>query len=163
MQSKKKYRLASKQLYKICDLSALNIESSEDLPNLEEVIGQDRALSALDFGLNMSHKGYNLFVLGSEGIGKTALIKKLLKKKYNKGKTAYDWCYINNFEYPQHPKFLKLPAGRAKQLSESMEKLLKVISELISTAFQSDEYLAKVQEIEKIINEQSDKELNDLF
>jgi len=135
MQSKKKYRLASKQLYKICDLSALNIESSEDLPNLEEVIGQERALSALDFGLNMSHKGYNLFVLGSEGIGKTALIKKLLKKKYNKGKTAYDWCYINNFEYPQHPKFLKLPAGRAKQLSESMEKLLKVISELISIIF----------------------------
>jgi len=163
MHSKKKFRLSTKELYKVCDLSALNIQSSEDLQNLEEVIGQDRALSALDFGLNMSHKGYNLFILGSEGIGKTALIKKLLKKKYNKGKTAYDWCYINNFEYPQHPKFLKLPAGRAKQLSESMEKLLKVISELISTAFQSDEYLAKVQEIEKIINEQSDKELNDLI
>ncbi|MFK5892349.1 MAG: ATP-binding protein [Pseudomonadota bacterium] len=163
MKSKSKYRLTTKQLYKVCDLSSLNISSSKDLPNLDEVIGQDRALSALDFGLNMSHKGYNLFVLGSEGIGKTALIKKLLKKKYNKEKTAYDWCYINNFEYPQHPKFLKLPAGRAKQLSESMEKLLKVISELISTAFQSDEYLAKVQEIEKIINEQSDKELTDLI
>ncbi|MFK5986160.1 MAG: ATP-binding protein [Pseudomonadota bacterium] len=163
MKNKKKYRLATKQLYKVCDLSPLNINSSEDLKNLDEVIGQDRALNALDFGLKMSHKGYNLFVLGSEGIGKTALIKKLLKKKYNTGNTVYDWCYINNFEYPQHPKFLKLPAGRAKQLSESMEKLLKVISELISTAFQSDEYISKVQQIEKIINDQSDKELNDLI
>jgi predicted ATP-dependent protease len=163
MKTKKKFRLSTKQLYKVCDLSSLKIKSSNDLQNLDEIIGQDRALSALNFGLKMSHKGYNLFVLGSEGIGKTALIKKLLKKQYSSGKTVYDWCYINNFEYPQHPKFLKLPAGRAKQLSESMEKLLKVISELISTAFQSDEYLSKVQEIDKLINDQSDKELNDLI
>ncbi len=167
MNNKNNYRLLNEQLYKTCNLSALKIKNSEELQNLDEVIGQDRALSALDFGLKMSHKGYNLFVLGSEGIGKTALIKKLLKKKYSSnhetGKSVFDWCYINNFEYPQHPKFLKLPAGRAKQLSESMEKLLKVISELISTAFQSEEYLSKVQEIEKIINEQSDKELTELI
>ena len=156
-------RLSHKYLYQYCDLSILQAKSSMDLAPLEEIIGQDRALQALDFGLTMAHKGYNLFVLGSEGIGKTALIKKLLKKNYIQGKTAYDWCYINNFEYPQHPRFLQLPAGKGKPLSEAMEKLLKLISELISTAFQSEEYLNKVQEIEKLVNQKSDEALKKLI
>ncbi len=163
MKKKIPFRLSCKQLYHRCDLSSLKAKSSLELENLDEIIGQDRALQALDFGLQMSHKGYNLYVLGSEGIGKTALIKKLLKKKYSHNKTAYDWCYINNFEFPQHPKFLKLPAGMGKPLSEAMEKLLKLISRLISTAFQSEEYANKVQEIEKIINEKSDEALKQLI
>ncbi|MBF0263779.1 MAG: AAA family ATPase [Gammaproteobacteria bacterium] len=156
----KKCQLKPTQLYKKCKL---NISKTTQLDALEEVIGQDRALKAIDFGLKIPHKGYNLFVLGSEGIGKTALIKNLLKKQYSHGQSAYDWCYINNFEYPQHPKFLQLPAGRAKSLSESMEKLLKLISELISAAFQSDEYVEKVQEIDREINETSEKQLRDLI
>ncbi len=163
--AKKAHKLAIKPefLYKKCDLSALKLSSSADLESLDEIIGQERALKAIDFGLTIGHKGYNLFVLGSEGIGKTALVKKLLKKNYSANKEIYDWCYINNFEYPQHPKYLQLPAGKAKPLSESMEKLLKVISELISTAFQSDEYANKVQEIDKIINEKSEQELTALI
>jgi len=163
MKNSKKYRLTTDQLYAKCDLSKLNFNSSDELDNLEEIIGQQRALEAIEFGLNMSHKGYNLFVMGSEGIGKTALIKKLLKKHYIENKTSYDWCYLNNFEYPQHPRFLKMPAGTAKQLSESMEKLVKKLSEIISITFQSEEYTSKVQEIEKIINEESDKALNNLI
>jgi len=163
MNNKNKYRLSTDQLYKKCDLSKLNFTSSDELENLEEIIGQARALDALEFGLSMAHKGYNLFVMGSEGIGKTALIKKLLNKHYIDDKTSYDWCYLHNFEYPQHPRFIKMPAGTARQLSESMEKLVKKLSELISITFQSDEYSAKVAEIEKLINDESDNALNDLI
>lgn len=163
MNDKNRYRLSTDQLYKKCDLSKLQFNSSDELENLEEIIGQKRALEALEFGLKMSHKGYNLFVMGSEGIGKTALIKKLLLKHYIDDKTCYDWCYLHNFEYPQHPRFIQMPAGTAKQLSESMEKLVKKISELISITFQSDEYSAKVQEIEKLINDESDNALNALI
>ncbi len=150
------------QLYKKCDLSDLNFNTTDDLAELEEIIGQDRALSAIDFGMGMDHKGYNLFILGSEGIGKTALIKKLLKKHYVNQKQIFDWCYVNNFEYPQHPRFLRLPAGMAKSLSESMEKLVKLISTLITAAFQSDEYAAQVTAIESAINEHSDKVIKEL-
>ncbi|MCW8929561.1 MAG: AAA family ATPase [Gammaproteobacteria bacterium] len=155
--------LSVEQLYKKCDLSDLNFNTTEDLPELEEIIGQERALTAIDFGMGMNHKGYNLFVLGSEGIGKTALIKKLLKKHYVNRKKTFDWCYVNNFEYPQHPRFLRLPAGTAKPLSETMEKMVKLISTLITVAFQSDEYTAQIQEIETEINDRGDKALNELI
>ena len=155
--------LPVEQLYKKCDLRDLNFNTTEELPELEEIIGQKRALSAIDFGMGMNHKGYNLFVLGSEGIGKTALIKQLLKKHYVKRKKTFDWCYVNNFEYPQHPRFLRLPAGTAKTLSETMEKLVKLISTLITVSFQSEEYTAQIQAIETEINERGDKALNELI
>lgn len=157
------HALSVEQLYKKCDLSDLDFNTTADLPELEEIIGQDRALSAIDFGMGMDHKGYNLFILGSEGIGKTALIKKLLKKHYVNQKKTFDWCYVNNFEYPQHPRFLRLPAGTAKSLSETMEKLVKLISTLITAAFQSDEYAAQVSAIENDINERGDKALSELI
>lgn len=155
--------LSATQLYKKCDLSYLNFTSTDDLPVLDEILGQQRAVTAIEFGVGIDHKGYNLFVLGSEGIGKTALIKKLLKKHYVRQKKPFDWCYVNNFEYPQHPRFLRLPAGTAKPLSESMEKLIKSISSLISSTFQSDEYTAQVQAIENAINQQGDTLMNDLI
>jgi len=155
--------LSVEQLYKKCDLDDLNFSTTEDLTKLDEIIGQKRALAAIEFGIGMNHKGYNLFVLGSEGIGKTALIKNLLKKHYVNRKETFDWCYVNNFEYPQHPRFLRLPAGTAKPLSETMEKLVKLISSLITAAFQSDEYTAQIQTIESEINARGDKALNDLI
>jgi len=155
--------LSVDQLYKKCDLSDLDFNTTNDLQELEQIIGQDRALKAIDFGMGMDHKGYNLFILGSEGIGKTALIKQLLKKHYVKQKKTFDWCYVNNFEYPQHPRFLQLPAGMVKSLSEAMEKLVKLISTLITAAFQSNEYAAQVTAIENAINERGDKALNELI
>ncbi len=155
--------LSLDQLYKKCDLSNLDFNTTEDLLELDEIIGQQRALDAIDFGMGMDHKGYNLFILGSEGIGKTALIKKLLKKRYVHRKKPFDWCYVNNFEYPQHPRFLRLPVGMAKPLADAMEKLVKLISSLITAAFQSDEYAAQVQAIENEINERSDKLLHELI
>lgn len=155
--------LSLKQLYKKCDLKNLDFKTTEDLPELDEIIGQERALSAIDFGMRMDHKGYNLFILGSEGIGKTALIKKLLKKHYVNCKKPFDWCYVNNFDEPQHPRFLRLPIGTAKFLSVAMEKLVKLISSLITAAFQSDEYTAQIQAIESAINARGDKALNELI
>ncbi len=155
--------LSVDQLYKKCDLTGLDFTTTNDLQELEQIIGQDRALKAIDFGMGMDHKGYNLFILGSEGIGKTALIKQLLKKHYVNHKKTFDWCYVNNFEYPQHPRFLRLPAGTVKSLSETMEKLVKLISTLITAAFQSNEYSAQVTAIENAINERGDKVLNELI
>jgi len=155
--------LSVDQLYKKCDLTGLDFTTTNDLQELEQIIGQDRALKAIDFGMGMDHKGYNLFILGSEGIGKTALIKQLLKKHYVNHKKTFDWCYVNNFEYPQHPRFLRLPAGTVKSLSEAMEKLVKLISTLITAAFQSNEYSSQVTAIENAINERGDKVLNELI
>jgi len=155
-------KLSLQQLYNKCDLSDLKFKTTEDLPELDEIIGQKRALTAIEFGMGMNHKGYNLFILGSEGIGKTALIKKLLKKHYVNCKKPFDWCYVNNFDDPQHPRFLRLPIGTAKPLSEAMEKLVKLISSLITAAFQSDEYTSQIQAIETEINDRGDKALNQL-
>lgn len=157
------HALSLQQLYNHCDLKDLDFSTTEDLPELEEIIGQDRALTAIEFGMGMNHKGYNLFILGSEGIGKTALIKTLLKKHYVNCKKPFDWCYVNNFDDPQHPRFLRLPIGTAKPLSEAMEKLVKIISALITAAFQSDEYTSRIQAIEDEINERGDKALNELI
>ena len=90
--------LSLDQLYKNCDLSGLKFNNTNELPELQEIIGQKRALAAIDFGMGMDHKGYNLFILGSEGIGKTALIKKLLKQYYVNRKKPFEGRQIVGLE-----------------------------------------------------------------
>ncbi len=135
------------RLYRACDLSQLDFATTAELEPLAGPLGQERALEALNFGVGMRHDGYNLFVMGSPGLGKQTLLKELLEAEAAKGSEPSDWCYVNNFEVPHRPLALALPAGRGAELRGDMERLLDELLHAVPAAFQSDEYRIRAQEI----------------
>ena len=141
-------KLAVESLYNSCDLSKLSFKTTADIKDDCEHLGQERAMGALKFGIGMKHDGYNLFVLGSTGLGKNTTVKKLLAKESVTAEAASDWCYINNFSQQHKPLMLKLPVGYGRQLQNDMLQLLEDILIAIPAAFESDEYRTRTQAIQ---------------
>ncbi len=134
------------RLYCFCDPLELDFDSTDDLEPLREHLGQDRAVEALTLGLQIPHDGYNIFLLGSTGVGKQALLRKLLEKECAAPRGEYsDWCYVNNFEAPDKPIALCLPKGMGHQLRDDMNHAVEELLGTLPSIFQSDEYQARVQ------------------
>lgn len=148
-QSQKKcLSLTEAQLYHVCDLDLLNFETTDELEPLAEPLGQGRAMEALNFGLDMPHAGYNIFVTGSTGLGKHTLIDRLLTHRSRDYPRADDWCYVNNFANPQLPVVLKLRAGDGRRLRQNVQQLVEYLVQAIPETLQSDELQARIQAIQ---------------
>lgn len=127
-------------LRRLCDPDSLPFETTDDLPDLQEVIGQPRAIRALELGAEVSGPGYNTFVLGLPGSGRTTLSREYLERKAASEPVPDDWCYVNNFENPRRPRALRLPAGRAVELRKDIQDLVSRCQKDIARVFESDEY-----------------------
>ena len=145
--NRNKYLLHPEELYKVCDLSFLEFNTTQDLEDTTDIIGQKRATDALKFGIGMQHDGYNLYVSGSTGLGKHEAVKRILEKTIIDTPVPPDWCYINNFVHHHKPIALKLPAGKAQLLKDDMRQLIEDMLIAIPAAFESDEYRVRVQAI----------------
>ncbi len=110
-------------------------------------IGQDRAQRALVFGLAMEYEGYNVYVAGPEGLGKTTHVMELLQTLCKNRPIPPDWCYVHNFSNPQEPVALSLPPGRGKELQQDMETLIETLKREIPRAFESKEFEEKLHEV----------------
>ncbi len=146
--------LPVEKLYQYCDLTTFRFESTAELAPLEEFFGQDRALEALNFGVGIKQKGFNLFVLGPTGVGKHTLVKKFLKQEASKQATPSDWCYVNNFAKAHKPQVLKLTAGKGRELRQDMRQLIEDLRTGISVAFEAKAYHEHVLEIEDHLKNQ---------
>lgn len=109
--------------------------------------GQERAREALEFGLAIRDDGYNLFVAGPPGIGKTTAVRAFLAEVAADRPTPSDWCYVYNFEDPYRPRALRAPAGEGRRLQGDMERFLEHLRRDVPKAFDSDEYRKKRDEI----------------
>jgi len=140
--------LPAERLYRHCDPEELPFASTDELEPLGDHLGQDRAVEALEFGLQIAHEGYNIFLLGSTGVGKRELINKLLDQETAapQGEVS-DWCYVNNFDAQDKPVALRLPKGMARQLRNDMAQMVEDLLGIMPSTFQSDEYQARVQEL----------------
>lgn len=140
--------LPAQRLYRHCDPAELGFGTTDELQPLSQHLGQERAVDALEFGLQIPHDGYNIFLLGSTGIGKRELLDKLLDKDSAapQGEIS-DWCYVNNFEAADQPISLRLPQGMARQLRNDMTRTVEDLLGILPSTFQSDEYQARVQEL----------------
>jgi len=142
----KKYKLSADQLRWQCDPSLFDFDCTRDLAPLQEFIGQDRAIRAIDFGLSMSHEGYNIYVAGLTGTGKTSAVQKHIKKLLKEREASQqlkpprDWCYLYCFADPDRPQILSLPQGRGKVLRGHIADLLQRLKEELAKAFSSEEY-----------------------
>jgi lon-related putative ATP-dependent protease len=144
-----KYELSPDKLEWQCDPSLFAFDCTKDLAPLREFVGQDRAIRAIEFGLSMDKDGYNIYVAGLTGTGKTSAVKKQIDKLLEEKRAAQqvqppgDWLYIHNFENVERPQFLNLPQGKGKVFKEQIDALLQRIKEELAKAFASEEYKAE--------------------
>ena len=123
-----------------CDLSQFDFTTTEELPELDGAIGQERALRSIDFGLGMPDDGFNLFLSGETGTGRTSTISKILEKRAKSDAPPMDWCYVNNFKNSDSPVCLSLPAGKGSELAIDLKELLAGVRANIPKALESKEY-----------------------
>ena len=142
----KKYAVQVDKLRWECDPRLFEFECTKDLAPLREFVGQERATRAVEFGLNMVRSGYNIYVAGLTGTGKTSVVKayieKAIKERENRGETfdLDDWCYLYNFKEPDSPRIVSLPQGKGKAFREEVTSLLNKVRQGLGQAFSSEEY-----------------------
>ena len=145
-----------------CPPGKVECKTSQELSPLEGIVGQDRALKALVFGVGMKAKGFNIFAAGPPVTGKRPATRSYLEKIAKTKPTPPDWCYVNNFQNPYEPKALKLPAGKAKTFQKDLKNLIDQVKRAVPTALQSEEFAARTNSITKKSVEERDKILNEL-
>ena len=143
-------RLAPAQLCRICDPTSLGFNTTDDLPDLENVIGQPRAIRSLELGSEVAGPGYNTFVMGISGSGRTTLTREYLERKAAKEPVPDEWCYVNNFENPRHPKALCLPPGRGAEFARDIQELIRSCEIDAARTFESEGY---TQERDRLVDE----------
>jgi lon-related putative ATP-dependent protease len=148
------------RLYRRCKPGELPFSTTDELEPLAQHLGQDRAVEALEFGLQIPHDGYNIFLLGSTGVGKRGLLDSVLSGLLNTPQNGNapdqlsDWCYVNDFDFPDRPIALRLPRGMACALRGDMNHAVEELLSLLPDTFQGDEYQARVQELGEKYQEQ---------
>ncbi len=136
----KQKQLPLEQLRKKTDPRSLGFETTEDITPLEEFIGQKRAVSAISFGLEVESKGYNIFVLGNPGSGRTTYSLERLRTAAKKRPAPDDWVYVYNFDDPGQPLAISLPAGKGKEMGSAFDDLVEELKVTISKAFEKSQY-----------------------
>ena len=151
----KKFEVKLVDLRCICDPKVFNFKNTSAIKPLDDVIGQERAVQALEFGLNMNHSGYNIFVTGLEGTGKSTIINDYVIKHAGTQPKPDDWCLVNNFKDEYRPRAIKVPSGKAVTLSKKMNRAIQALKKDLPAAFKSEPYLNRLSAIK---NSYSDKQ-----
>ena len=137
---KNKNELNYTDLKMTCDKKLFNFKTTQDLENITTGIGQERGIKALEFGLQVDVKGYNLYLEGPSGVGKTMYTKNYLNKISKKQKVPADWCYIYNFDNPNEPIAVSLPAGQGKVFKDAMDGFILEVKKDIKKTFNADDF-----------------------
>ncbi|MCX6644424.1 MAG: ATP-binding protein [Candidatus Bathyarchaeota archaeon] len=137
-------KLPVEKLRRECDANFLQCESTKNLVPLSEIIGQERAVRALNFGLGIKDHGFNMYVAGYPGTGRKTAVKNFVEAQAKVQPVPPDWCYVNNFANPYEPKAIKLPAGKGKEFRDDMKNFIEnVVRNALPKAFESEDYAAR--------------------
>ncbi len=150
------------KLKSFCDPKELGFKSIKEVDASSDIIGQNVASKALEFGLKIKSKGYNIFVSGIPGTGKTTFAKKYAREIAETEPTPDDLCYVYNFENPKNPKLLKFPAGIGKKFKDDFDEVINVLSIELPKAFISDDYETEKDKIIKDYQEKRDNIIKEM-
>jgi len=139
-----------------CDPDSLGFETTQEVAPLEGTVGQDRAVRALEFGLGIDAPGYNIYVVGYPGTGRTTTLTSFLRQATRERLVPDDWCYVHNFHDPLQPVAVRLPAGIGRQLVQDMNELIEDCLRNIPGVFETQEYRDKVEEAVRGVQERKE-------
>jgi len=154
--------LTPAELRPYCDPQQFGFETTARADELTGILGQDRAVEALTFGMGMHSEGYNIFALGPSGVGKLSLIRQYATEQAAREDVAAEWCYVNNFDDYRKPHVLELPAGKGTELAADMSQLITELGHAIPAVFESEEYRTRSESIEEGLNEQQQQAMRTL-
>ncbi len=154
--------LPPQALYQPCDPEQFSFASTAELEGIDLVIGQRRALDAMQFGIRIRGEGYNLYALGSDGIERISALRQIVSREAEHQPLPSDWCYVHNFAQPHKPTALRLPPGLGIRLQKDMAQLIEELGTAIPAAFDSEEYRARTEELEQELKERQVNPINEL-
>jgi predicted ATP-dependent protease len=149
-------------VYRVCDPAACGFTSTADLPEITEIIGQDRAVASVAFGMGVTDTGYNIYAAGPTGTGKASTIYEFLTKQAASLPAPDDWIYVYNFTTPHKPNAIRMPSGQAQQFRKDMEKLVEDLQAAITHAFEGEEYEKQRRAIAQQVGEKQEAKLASL-
>jgi lon-related putative ATP-dependent protease len=135
--------LATEKLRKECSSNLMQCETTQGMLPLQEIVGQKRAVRALKFGLGIKERGFNIYVAGYPGTGRTTAVKGFLEEMARTRPVPADWCYVNNFSNQYEPKVVKLPPSRGKEFQKDMKRFVEEARRALPKAFESEDYAKK--------------------
>ncbi len=162
LETTKSARLESERLYRRSVPESFSFDSTADLEDLAQFIGQPRVVESLQFGMGIQREGYNVFALGSPGTGKQTLVKRFLEDRASQEAVPSDICYVNNFEESYKPRILRLQAGRGKELAEDMDKFIEEVRNALRAAFENEEYQNRQRTISQEFQEKQQNAFEEL-
>ena len=154
--------LPAEHLRKRTDPGSLGFETTLDVPCLEDLIGQERAVQAMTFGMGIKNSGYNIFVVGDHGSGRTTYSLERLKDQADSEPAPRDYIYAFNFSNPEEPLAIDLPTGQAKELASHLEELVEELKSTLSKAFENSQYEDAKAQLVKDFQEQVNRIMEEL-
>jgi predicted ATP-dependent protease len=154
--------LAPQDLYRHCDFDGLDFATTDDLDDLSGLLGQPRAVEAVEFGIDIEREGYNIFAFGPDGTGKHSAVRQMLEQRAAARPTSSDLCYVHDFEESHQPRLLELPPGMGRDLCEAMEHLVEEVAGALHAAVESEEYQSRRQRLEERLEERQGAALSEL-
>jgi len=135
--------LPIEKLRRVCPPDFMQCESTKELVPLSEIIGQERAVRALKFGLGIKNHGFNMYVAGHSGTGRKTAVKNFVEAQAKTQPVPPDWCYVNNFSNQYEPKAIQLPSGKGKEFRQDMKSFIENVKNALPKAFESEDYAAR--------------------
>ncbi|MGD8121392.1 Lon protease family protein [Vibrio sp. TRT 2004] len=152
-------RLEANQLYLHAELEKLQSKSTKELAPIDEIVGQERAQKAVEFAMSIKEKGYNIYAIGQNGLGKRTMILRYLNRHQHDESALFDWCYVANFEDIRTPRVLKLPCGVGSKLKHDIEKLMSKLVNAMPLAFDNELYYSRADKLKNQLAAKQEAEL----
>ena len=153
-------RVAPEALTRPFDATQFNFSNTDELEPFRGVLGQERAVDALQFGVAMPRPGYNVYVMGEPGTGRFSFVQRYLKAEAKRLATPSDWVYVNHFDEPREPRALELPAGTASAFLADINHLIDNLLATFPAVFEHPSYQQKKSAIDRIFNQRYDRALD---
>ncbi len=151
----KKYELTFDQVRKTCD--NINLSSSKSTKNLEQIVGQEKAVRSLEFGLQIDSPGYNIYISGEEGTGKKTLIRSMLNTQAKEKQSPNDQIAVYNFHDNKNPIILELKSGNARKFKKDLENMIKILDNEVPKLFSKPENATLIEAIKEISYKEESK------
>ena len=154
--------LQSQDLYLTAFQGEFDHGSTKTIEPIDEIVGQERAQRAVEFAMNVKEKGYNIYAIGHNGLGKRTMILRYLSRHQYEVESLFDWCYVANFDDIRTPKVLKLPAGTGNKFKQDMEKLMVKLVKAMPLAFDNEMYYSRAEKLKTQLTQKQQTELEEI-